>query len=480
MYLEKELQNFAVFEYLECYRERLSHLDISVNESLAYIKAAETNEYNHEFQGNCKLSLTEISKLLKNELHHLDGIKNPSYDELTRFFTRQKNIDDLSEALRALEKAISQRFSLDTEKGIFFPELSLASFNPRIGRAVDNLVKYLTAKFFAPTEKSDELSPEKMIPIAIFGDGPRYRIDEFSIGSFHLYLVNIPRTDIYRFRFWAALGHEIAHLKISRSVQTNIPEQSLKGIEYPLEGQTLYNTILDALSADIGGAYQGSKKFCQAYSDKKVLYGQYIQKQIEEIFADTAATRIFGIAYLMAMITWVGDPTQEIDRPAYHPQIIIRINYMIEQLKKHDDGKASKYSLTLEELTNNWKSIEERIRQKSGYDEYFDFIDLYQTKLNSHVNMISEFVEKYLIIDTDAFTPELWHNWSSKYEIQGTARLDDIAKTPIEAIVRSWVKRWSNYQKLKSRGKNNFSEFAYFHKTETKIIGQIINELNGV
>jgi hypothetical protein len=480
VHLEKDLQNYAVFEFLECYRERLSHLDISVNESLAEVKSAETNEYNLDFQKNCKIALIEISKLLKDELIELKSIKYPTYDELAKVFTRQKKIDDLSEALRALEKAFSQRFSQDNEKGTFFPELSLASFNPRIGRAVDNLVKYLSSKFISQEDKTEEFDPSKIIPIALFGDGARYKIDEFSIGQYHVYLVNIPRTDIYRFRFWTALSHEIAHLKISRSVQTNFTGQSMKGVKYPSEGQDVYNALIDALSTHVGEAYLGSKKFCQDYSNKRVFYGDYIHKQIEEVLADTAAIRIFGIAYLMSMIAWVGDPTQEIDRLAYHPQIIIRINYMIKQLQRNPEAKQGKYGLVLAELVNNWKAIEQKIREKSGYDECFEFIDLYQAKLQQNMDAICDFVEKYLIIDNKTFSPALWNAWSLEYESAKMADPSGVTKTPIEIIVRSWVKRWINYQTLKAAGKNNFSDFTHFHRTETKIMGQIINELNGV
>jgi hypothetical protein len=480
MYLDKDLQNFAVFEYLECYRERLSHLDISVNESLARVKSADTNEYTVDFQKNCQIALSEISKLLKHELTELQSVKYSTYDELTRVFTRQKNIDDLSEALRAIEKAISQRFSPDTEKGTFFPELSLASFNPRIGSAVDNLVRCINDKFFSNLDKTEEFDPNKILPIAIFGDGPRYKIDEFTIGQYHVYLVNIPRTDIYRFRFWTHLGHELAHLKISRSVQTNFSGQPMKGIKYPSEGQSLYNKLIDDISAGIGGAYLASKKFCQDYSNKKVFYGDYIHKQIEEIIADTAAIRIFGIAYLMSMMAWVGDPTQDIDKLAYHPQIIIRINNMIQQLERKPEAKQGKYSLTLTELVNDWKAIEQRIRNEGGYTECFEFVDLYQVALQKGLDNICDFVEKYLISDDKVFSPELWNTWSIEYEAGKTATPSACNKTPIEIIIRSWVKRWTNYLMLKTAGKNNFSDFANYHRTETKIMGQIINELNGV
>jgi hypothetical protein len=105
---------------------------------------------------------------------------------------------------------------------------------------------------------------------------------------------------------------------------------------------------------------------------------------------------------------------------------------------------------------------------------------LYQAKLQQNMDAICDFVEKYLIIDNKTFSPALWNAWSLEYESAKMADPSGVTKTPIEIIVRSWVKRWINYQTLKAAGKNNFSDFTHFHRTETKIMGQIINELNGV
>ncbi len=485
-----EPENFTAFEYLENFRERLCEINIYAQELNAYIKSVEkeTAPYLSSFIKRGETILNVIVNNLTDYLNQIEEIETPNSTIFDEVRAERKWMDGCSEALSALEKAVNQRISISHSEGHLFPGVSVSTCYPRISNAVDNLVEYLTQLFFPPLstqkDKKEDIDSEAysitIFPITIFGDSPEYEISIFRLPKKKAlsFLVNVPRTDMYRFRFWTSLGHEIAHVKLLHTIQSSEHDETFSPIFiYPKEGQEMYDKIMKNFLYAIGVAYQKSKTPENKYDKLKedYMFLSFISQQAEEVLADIASLCIFGLPSLCTLICWTSDPNEGLDHMTDHPPLSVRIYYMLKFLDSLKP-KTESYIRALDDLKRNWGSMENSIKD---LNEHQEFIESYKKAVDDNFSLLVDFTTKYLIPRGKIFTPELWdQNVLAQDMVNSSLKKVPNNETPIMCIIRAWAKRWVTYAHLSESGQSDFSKFCKWHRTETKVFGQTINELN--
>lgn len=473
---------FSAYEYLEGYRESLSTLKFQTAELLERVNTISIESVLLPFKKKCTRILCVILDYCDE---HLALLNNPSkYDikELLEIFSSYVIFDNYSEALRTTEKSINQRVKAIKYDDGFFPEFEYNQFGSRISNAIDNIVEYLMTLFFPHNDGNGQEiqnndSQWQIIPITIFGDSPKHETwSHFLVGKENLilYVVNMPSTDIHRFRFWTSMGHEITHLKLLHTYQScvlNSPK-ILMHFPYSEEGQSLYDCTAQGLCYEIGEAYTNSKVLGDKYSTNLPNATRLIAKQVEELICDSASIIIFGIPSLLTLICSGGLPYQGLKDICDHPPLPIRVNHMLKCLR-NQKNPTPKYLETLNEIEHEWNSLLNQFK----FDQYTDLLEAYQRVVDDYSQYISDFANKYIVSYSDPVEPIKWDKYISTYDVSCSA-LNDSCKDPVSCLIRAWAKRWITYKKLCETGKTNFNQFCTWHKSETKIYGQLINEMN--
>lgn len=476
---------FASFEYLESFRERVSNLNNFANDLSGHMLLLE--DINCQgFKIKCEIVIDSCLTYFKDLLDYIENFDTPLQEKIRTVYNEHKHLDGYDTALRAIELAINQRVISPNYEENAFPEYLFGCYHPKVARAIDNLVSHLTTLFFGKAREKSS-GPEgvstQIVPLTIFGSSPRHQISTIRLFGHKnktvlLFLVNIPKTDAYRYRFLTSLCHEISHVKLRLTWQSSLLKEADLYLEYPEEGQKLYDEIIDELQTGIIKAYVSSEIYENDFTERMRAYVGSITEQVEEILADFASLTIFGLADLSTLICWSGDPAQELEekklRPIDHPPLPIRANYMINYLKSLN-CEEPEYKKALFEIENNWKEIEETNQELVPFKK---FLDSYKEVVNGSADKIVDFVKNYLMPNSIPFSSVHWERCVSTFKRKKDIEKNKGIDCPVTFIIRAWAKRWFIHQKLSKSGKGDLKRFLEWHKTETKLLGQIINELN--
>jgi len=484
--MEKEAK-FVSSEFLENFRESLKQMSSFSQEMCSYIETGITAPYLTKFAKNCNLLLTAITEWCEANLDFIENIDVLKEEELKKAFNSYCHMESYSETLRALEKAVYQRFPLKNAYHVFFHSVPLELYYPRICAAADKITQILTkiffenCTFFEMGGEGQIAKEAKIIPMVMFGDSPYYQISTSTLEEkkqkIILFRADIPRCDVYRYRLWPLLAHEIAHVKLNKTVKAELRSPSELYISYPSEGQKLYEKLEGALTLEILNAYKNSDIFSNSYKNKPYQFYSPVAFHIDELLADIASASIFGLPSLFSLICIAGDPSFDLITrnalPTDHPPLSIRINTIKNYLKTLG-GQSSYFTEALSDVEYDISSLEKTIYHFSAFE---DLINSYNSAIESNFGEIIKFVNDYLISKPEINHPHLWTHYVSLY-LNDQTNLNDACSKPIECFIRAWAKRWAVYKRLNDGGHNSFKQFISYHKHETKILGQLINDLN--
>jgi hypothetical protein len=393
---------FICDEYIEQIREYATQFTSDLN----YIKNIVQNadyELDNTFQNNIIIIINNIIKKIDKIIDNILRFQYP--DNLNETYFLHYTVGEYENLVSYSLQAIDQRIEGYASEQIHFHVPSKIEFNtPRIYKAIDNLVTFFFYKFF-PTDVARDF-----IPMTIFSNVPGYQISFCDTTA----IVQIPKSDQYRFRFWTALGHEIAHQKYRKT--------RLKG-SYAVLRQNIVEDLTNL-----------GKKVWKA-GDRYSAFSQF-----QEIICDLSSLALIGPADLLTLIVSASHPRLEADSLDAHPPLSVRANYMFKFLINLEPDFENSYSQQLKKWKSAWSLIERTISltedERLYISEYNKIVEQYYPEL---VKLAKNFLE----LPNDYFVPKRWEEAEDAYTLMKKGKsIENLDIDVINLLNMMWIKRW--------------------------------------
>jgi len=356
----------------------------------------------------------------------------------------QKRLNIYEKIITCLRQAAFQRLEgYSTTQSSFFFAIEDDFTSKRVYKAIDILVGHYLKCFF------NKEALENLTTITFFGDNPSYNIDIYE----NLALVQIPKVDATRCRFWACLGHESVH---ERFFHSNLCPAHL--------------ALKDKVVQEITSI--GKKTF-------KVVIPELANKQFEEIICDLSSLIISGLPDLMTLISFSAIPKLEADKIRKHPPLDTRFNYMYRYLSTLKSSDHKDYNRSLEMCKASWENIKKDLEcifpltdeEKAYICEYDKLIDTYFEEL---LDLAKSLV---LIENNQIFSAFSWRKGAEAYQklMKGTP-LDELELNITELFNLTWIKRIGSFEKVGTNKKSS-EDFLTLHAFERKLFEEFVNKV---
>ena len=442
MNVGKFKRSFFSDEYIESIREQV----VVTTSELHYLASLFERVPHFDLDPGLKKNLIQILKDIIENLGSAEAnIKSFHYPQnMKEAWILQLKMKGYEKVITCLKEAAFQRFEgYSTEQSNFFFAVESEYRSKRVYRAIDTIVCHFLGCFF-PREDLKQL-----ITLTYFGDKPTYGIEVYG----NLAVVQLPRIDSSRCRFWACLGHESVH---ERFAHTNLTG----------EYKELQNEMIEDISSI------GQRLFQTAAPSVAAA-------QFEEIICDLSSLIISGLPDLMTLVSFSAIPRLEADNFSKHPPLDVRINYMYRYLSTLKSDKSDDYNQSLEICRSSWNSIKEDLRisyrltnrEKVYIQEYNQLIDTYFEDL---VDLARHMI---LVPDDQRFSPSSWERANEGYQklIQGRP-LVSLKLNFTELFNLAWIKRLRAFKSLISN-EESCETFLSWHSYERKLFEEFVNTL---
>lgn len=394
-------------------------------------------------------SLKNINEILQDMIKNLESaysyIHSFHYPQnMQTAVVLQKRLNEYEKIITCLRQAAFQRLEgYSTTQSSFFFAIEDDFTSKRVYKAIDILVTHYLKCYFL----KDGL--ENLITITFFGDNPTYNIDIYE----NLAIVQIPKVDATRCRFWACLGHESVH---ERFFHTNLCASHV----------ALEKKVVQEITAI------GEKTF-------KVVIPELAKKQFEEIICDLSALIISGLPDLMTLISFSAIPKLEADKIRKHPPLDTRFYYMYRYLSTLKSADYPEYNRSLEICKSSWDHIKNDLKTLFPMtDEEQTYICAYNKLIDSHFEDLLELAKSLILINSnEIFSAFSWYKGAEAYQqlITGVP-LGDLKLSITELFNLTWIKRIGSFESV---GVNNKSseDFLVSHAFERKLFEEFVNKV---
>lgn len=382
-------------------------------------------------------------------------------DRRTYAYKLAESLEQFEEAIHFVTLAVSQRVqdAQFNKTHALFP-LTDNPIGSRIYLAADNLIEYFVRRFFGDTHE--------IVSIPVFGVDPYYRtlMDSYVIKENnkeipYIWVISyIPKIDLFRYRHWASLGHEIAHSRFYHKNITLFPFED-RGMEI---FEKLRENIVNDLNL-ISGTTFGTYNINNSY------------RQFNEILCDLSSIVLLGPADLFTIATYYASPKLGAGAFDTHPPTNVRISYELRYLKSLR-GQDSEFDKDLGAWEESWNLLNRNtdftLVEKRYCEEYLKLMDIYFQR-------IVDFVKVYVIMRTGYFTPGTWTSICKMYDdaINGKSTIKEESTSVCRILNQGWGKRWVIFTKLFPAKEHSLEKFMAWHMKEQKLLWETVESLSG-
>jgi hypothetical protein len=435
---DKKTENvrFLPAEYIEQIREYATLVSTNLNDLKYMIKT----RIDPTLEPNLQKTLNVLDRmhfLAKEGKKNLERLNYP--DSLSEAKTVQARLDVFNRAFRCLSQAAFQALETSMSEQTYFKFLTLEQHEYRKALiSIEILMEFLLDSYFP------EYLSKKSVIIPLFGDSFGYQVFMLEEIAPRVALVEIPRVDACRCRFWSWLGHEAFHSRYRLGFRDE-------------EWETARSQIVDDIK-NLGIRRWG-------INSPKIA-----ARQLKETICDTAALRLLGPSYLLALSTTYMNPRSEASSFDAHPPMTARVHYLLKLLEKI--GDPSTFSNFLDKMGKSWNTELSScgISYKEGtyIEEYEDMLSHYENVL---VKLSSVFSP---LIDKRQFDSQCWKRSKriyAKWREGGSLLNYDLDLAELLNIV--WLKRMDDFDEVYPSEKQK-SHFVALCKLDEKMTDQMI------
>ena len=416
--------------------------------------------------------LKDVKSLLNQyeiELHRLIIYSNEGYMAY-RLRNLSSKINKMQTLLKQLQSIQDQRISgLHTLKFLEYQPILQSEYSlvNKVYNAVDALSFDIMCSIFGSTMVKNT----KYTPLTLFGD--RYMM----LSPFYVdrpgTLISIPYSDCFRMRFWASLAHEIAHARVTISLQLKdkLGKHIIEKMTPPIIESLLSNQTKD------------TEEIIMDYNRLNINIGEVVS----ELTSDFIGTYVCGPASLFAGITMLDSLSLGNEKNFYdaarmcdHPPVEVRAAGMQQVLES--TGVATVYPHFDDLMTgvNRFYHNRNKCQQENLSDDYpksqmdFDvfhlpsFIYDYIDAVNGTIPELLEVLEKMSLKE---FNGDSWEGIVAKTGSGGFSEL-----SPIELMNVVWL---YCIDKDVKNSELSVPDFFFKRKTEEKIFEMMVNQMYG-
>lgn len=452
------LYEFGCREYVEQVRESaslllstLGHLENCVK-TMKYV-------HNEPFRTRCVEVITRIANEIKPIVASVEGQVYPK--SLEQASVLDKTTNQAKDILEYVTTAIDQRLEGHIFEQSSYGTLVKSEFVAnRVHTAIDNLMGYFM-KAYLQAEIAEAISI-----VTVFGHQTDYQARLIPWKLPLIALVHIPKTDLYRCRYWASLAHETVHLHwFSARALVGLPKATESKIDkLTSKIQKVGITVFGIDAPDLA------------------------RSQLEEILCDLNSVALVGMADLLTILTSCCSFNDGIGKYEDHPPWLVRTKYMMKYLEKECMSKhpasLELYDDLFEDCKKSWHTDFERAITQEGtagkkpdnqkmmkyFEEYQSFID------GNFQDLVSVSNQSLFIDSSDCFSPRKWERIIEAYKkYKEGAILDGLNLDPVDVLNLVWLKR---FEICRQTPKEMLSKnYTIWRKSERKLFNDIVDLL---
>jgi len=440
-------KRFVDQEFLEQIRETASHLISDFD----YLKDFVGKRPSYQIEEQLKNKISRLSDLITSNVKR--GIDNililPLDESLKEAYRLLRRMSEYNTIFFFMKQAIDQRFQTHVAEQFHFTQPTMEECTGRkVYSAIDNLVAKLISSFFPGFIADNSIS------LAVFAYVPGYVV-WIPFREPIIAIVQIPRVDLHRCRFWTSLAHETAHQRFAAYPLEDLDPMGDKYFELKSE---MIPDLMSMFTRVFGETSQDVTRFMAT-------------RQFEEILCDLSSLMLIGPTEVLTLMTASGNPRVEADAFSPHPPLTARVKYMLEYLDTAFQTTPSQYfKYDLEDWKASWGSVTKTIPIPVRERVYLDcFSEVFANYKDDLVAVARDFLK---VPDSELFEPETWDRatrvWddaSQSYSLNGTDYINLI-----------WAKRWKLFKEI-FRGST--TEFLKWHEYERKSTYDVIAQLHG-